>query len=73
MHKFYDNERDAADGDGLLRGIRDYYVIRLPEMYLISAEAAWKSGDVGAADQTLLPLANKRAKEGVTGAQLLAS
>lgn len=72
LHKFWDNERDAANGDGSTRGGRDSYVMRLPEMYLISSEASWKLGEAGVAYNKLLPLADKRAKEGVSGAQLLA-
>ncbi len=39
-YKFDDPERTAADGAGSQRGIRDAYVFRLAEMYLIAAEAA---------------------------------
>lgn len=72
LHKFYDNERDAATGDGSQRGVRDAFVFRLSEMYLIAAEAKAMAGEGGA--YTLLQtLADKRAVEGKTGAELLAS
>lgn len=72
LHKFYDNQRATATGKGSMHGERDVYVIRLPEMYLIKAEALWKTEQSGSYN-TLLHLANKRAKEGVTGQELLAS
>lgn len=72
LHKFYDNEREAATGTGSERGVRDAIVMRIPEMYLIAAEAEWKTGS-GDPYAKVLAIANKRAKTGVTGAELLAS
>lgn len=71
LKKFDDPERPAANGDGSERGARDAYVFRLAEMYLIAAEAAWKTGGNGY--QYLVELADTRAAEGVTGEELLTS
>ena len=74
LKKFDDPERSAANGDGSQRGIRDAYIFRIAEMYLIAAEAAWKgaAGDDAYAG-FLLPLAESRALEGATGAEILSS
>lgn len=72
LHKFYDNTRAAADGDGSERGKRDAYVMRISEMYLIAAEALWKTGNAPSAyTDYLIPLANKRSYDG-NGAAMLA-
>lgn len=74
LSKFDDPERAAANGEGSERGIRDAYVFRLAEMYLIAAEASWKGASGGDAySDFLLPLANSRAKAGATGAGVLSS
>ncbi|MBN1415963.1 MAG: RagB/SusD family nutrient uptake outer membrane protein [Bacteroidales bacterium] len=73
LHKFYDNTRPAATDAGSMNGIRDAMVIRISEMYLIAAEALWKSGQAGTAySQYLIPLADKRSYDG-NGAAMLAS
>ncbi|MBN1951384.1 MAG: RagB/SusD family nutrient uptake outer membrane protein [Bacteroidales bacterium] len=51
---------------------RDAYAIRLPEMYLIAAEAALETGSSTDAYSFLLDLANARAYEGL-GAGMLAA
>jgi len=72
LKKFHDPGRPAAEGTGSQRGIRDAYVIRLPEMYLNAAEAKWKAGNPGDAYNLLLPLANKRSYDG-DGAGMLSA
>jgi hypothetical protein len=72
LHKFYDNTRAAANGEGSERGKRDSYVMRISEMYLIAAEALWKTGQASSAyNNYLIPLANKRSING-DGAAMLA-
>jgi hypothetical protein len=73
LHKFYDNTRPAATDAGSMNGIRDAMVMRISEMYLIAAEALWKTGQGANAYSTyLVPLANKRSYSG-DGAAMLAS
>lgn len=73
LKKFYDNQRLAADGTGSQRSGRDAMVIRLSEMYLNAAEALWKLGRGDEAySYFLIPLANKRSKNG-NGIELLSS
>ncbi len=70
LSKFDDPERLAANGDGSERGIRDSYVFRLAEMYLIAAEADWRVN--GGGYSYLETLADTRTLGTTTGAQLLA-
>jgi hypothetical protein len=73
LHKFYDNLRQAATDAGSQRGLRDSYVLRISEMYLIAAEALMKTGQAASAyTDYLIPLANKRSYNG-DGAAMLAS
>jgi starch-binding outer membrane protein, SusD/RagB family len=73
LHKVYDDGRAAANGTGSERGARDAYLMRISEMYLIAAEAAWKTGQSDVAyTNYLLPLANKRAVA-ANGTGMLAS
>ena len=73
LHKVYDDTRAASNNLGSERGARDAYVMRISEMYLIAAEAAWRLGNVADAyNLYLLPLANKRAV-GAAGAAMLAA
>jgi hypothetical protein len=73
LHKFYDNMRLAATDAGSQRGLRDAYVMRISEMYLIAAEALMKTGQAASAySDYLIPLANKRSYDG-DGAAMLAS
>jgi hypothetical protein len=73
LHKFYDNTRPAATDAGSQNGIRDAMVMRISEMYLIAAEALWKTGQAANAyNDYLVPLANKRSYNG-NGAAMLAS
>lgn len=71
LKKFADSERVAATGEGSQRGIRDAYVMRLPEMYLIAAEAKMQKGEAGGY-ALVKAIADMRAKDG-DGAALLAS
>ena len=74
LHKFYDDTRtDPASGTGSMNGIRDAIVLRYSEMYLIAAEALWRTGQAANAyTNYLIPLANKRSYSG-DGAAMLAS
>ena len=73
LHKFYDNTRPAATDAGSMNGIRDAMVMRISEMYLIAAEALWKTSlAADAYSSYLIPLANKRSYSG-DGAAMLAS
>lgn len=73
LHKFYDNLREAATDAGSQRGRRNAYVLRISEMYLIAAEALWKTGQGASAyNDYLMPLADKRSYDG-NGAVMLAS
>ncbi len=71
LHKFYDNERQVADGDGSERGQRDAIVMRISEMYLIAAEARMELGENGTAYNHLETLADARSYDG-DGAAMLA-
>jgi hypothetical protein len=73
LHKFYDNLRLAATDAGSTRGLRDAYVLRLSEMYLIAAEALMKTSQAASAySDYLVPLADKRSYDG-DGTAMLAS
>jgi hypothetical protein len=72
LHKFYDNQRPAANGTGSQRGIRDAYVLRISEMYINAAEALWKTGNTSEAYDLLKVLADKRSYSG-DGAAMLAA
>jgi hypothetical protein len=64
-YKFDDPERTEPDGEGSERGIRDAYVFRLAEMYLIAAEAAARgSQGEGVARDLLKEYRRSRANDG---------
>ncbi|MBN2612724.1 MAG: RagB/SusD family nutrient uptake outer membrane protein [Bacteroidales bacterium] len=71
LSKFLDPTRPAATDAGSQRGQRDAYVMRISEMYLIAAEALFKTGQAdNAYSNYLIPLANKRSYDG-NGAAML--
>lgn len=73
LSKFTDPLRPAATDAGSMNGLRDAFVMRISEMYLIAAEALMKTGQAASAyTDYLIPLANKRSYDG-DGAALLAS
>ena len=66
--KFLDPVRPST---GAKSGSRDFFVVRLAEMYLVAAEAAWRLGDAGEAARLINVIRERAAVDGQRDAMLV--